>query len=599
MIRFRCPHCQKPLGVKDHLAGKRAKCPTCQKPILIPSASAKSTPTKPAAAAPELPSVEVEELAAAALSEQPETNGQTEAAATIDFQCEFCETTIHAPRADAGKRMQCPNPECRTIVKVPTPKEEKPKDWRDMAKKGPTVAQMMQPEKIDEAAWGTQTDKTRAGSQALKEAGALPEAAKEPVGVRGWIRRVMWTVGVAAAVVVLVVVASRIRTTRQEKDFTKEMLAYVQGKGETPIKDPVVRAEAYRGIAEYKIRYGKHYDALPFLQQALANVRPLPGAKGPSVDNDLLLIQLALTATELGGTEDDEIAKEKWNWKGDTLPKLLQSTLEAIKAPEAKAMALRLLTTRLLEKEQSELAIGVASQLSNPEAGRRPPATAQLVVLLLLKDKTQDAEKYVKAPVKDVPPEPLARIAYTEFYVRKGSYAEAAELAMVKGPLPEQIAACVGAAQALLSLGKKAEAAAFADKALELVNGVPATQQKKLPPWLLLQVIRAGAQVRGRDAVDKLPKLLPADFVPRAYLEVLQAELDAATAALDSARLADLKEANADSPAYDLGWEALARQNARVGSSAAIDRESRETGNERFRPMVYLGVTLGDLDRRR
>ena len=70
--------------------------------------------------------------------------------------------------------MQCSNPECRRIVKVPTPKAEKPKDWRELAKKGPTVAQMMQQEKIDDAAWGTQTDKVRAGSASLMEAGALP-----------------------------------------------------------------------------------------------------------------------------------------------------------------------------------------------------------------------------------------------------------------------------------------------------------------------------------------------------------------------------------------------------------------------------------------
>src|SRR5262249_31932199 len=34
-IRFKCPHCQKPLGVKDQLAGKKAKCPVCKKDIMI------------------------------------------------------------------------------------------------------------------------------------------------------------------------------------------------------------------------------------------------------------------------------------------------------------------------------------------------------------------------------------------------------------------------------------------------------------------------------------------------------------------------------------------------------------------------------------
>ena len=83
---------------------------------------------------------------------------------------------------EAGKRMQCPNPECRSIVKVPNPKEEKPKDWRELAKKGPAAAILNQPEKIDEAAWGTQTDKTRAHKEGLIEAGAIAAPPKPSIG---------------------------------------------------------------------------------------------------------------------------------------------------------------------------------------------------------------------------------------------------------------------------------------------------------------------------------------------------------------------------------------------------------------------------------
>src|SRR5262245_3103230 len=148
MIRFRCSQCQKPLQVKDELAGKKVRCPQCKTVVVIPVA-----PTVKPAAAPVEPPPDIEALAAAAFSDEPATNGKQQAAATtIDFSCEYCETLIHAPLEEAGKRMQCPNPDCRSLIKVPTPKEEKPKDWRDLAKKGPTVAQMMKPEKIDEAA---------------------------------------------------------------------------------------------------------------------------------------------------------------------------------------------------------------------------------------------------------------------------------------------------------------------------------------------------------------------------------------------------------------------------------------------------------------
>src|SRR5207302_167549 len=167
---------------------------------------------------PELPAADVDELAAAAFTEEAQANGkQEEPPALIDFKCEFCEGDIHAPLAEAGKRMQCPNPECRRLVKVPTPKAEKPKDWRDLAKKGPTVAQMMQQEKIDDAAWGTQTDKVGAGSASLKDAGALPAPKAEPIGMRGWVRRITRVTGALVVVVLVVLVAIRVRSVTDDK----------------------------------------------------------------------------------------------------------------------------------------------------------------------------------------------------------------------------------------------------------------------------------------------------------------------------------------------------------------------------------------------
>ena len=36
-IKFKCPHCQRGLSVKEHLAGKTAKCPACKKALKIPA----------------------------------------------------------------------------------------------------------------------------------------------------------------------------------------------------------------------------------------------------------------------------------------------------------------------------------------------------------------------------------------------------------------------------------------------------------------------------------------------------------------------------------------------------------------------------------
>jgi hypothetical protein len=517
--------------------------------------------------------------------------------ANIEFICEFCEAPIQAPFAEAGKRMQCPNPECRRIVKVPLPKAEKPKDWRELAKKGPTVAQMMQQEKIDDAAWGTQTDKVRAGSASLMEAGAIAAPKAAPIGVRGWTSRVLWTTGVAIALVVAIFAANRARVVSGDKGFASDMLRYLEpnkgGKPEELIKDPVVRAEGYRAIGEYKIRHDSQYKAIDPLKQALA-VLSQPAGKARPIEYDLFLIDLALTIAELGGSDDDEIAKEKWSWKGRELPKLLQSTLDAIKAPEAKVIALRALSTRLLEKDQAALATGLASQLSNPESGRRPPATSQLVALLKLQKKAV-GELVDEPDLTKKSPELLARVGYAEFHARNGDFGEAMNFADFNGPAQDKLEACVGVAQVVLSSKKPnlPDAGPFVDKALEIV------EKQKVPPWLLLQTIRITARVKGSAAVPAgLLKKLPAAFQPRGYLELVLADADASkTGVLGVSALDAVKAANPESPSLDFGWEALAKQNARLGSSEVFD-ESRQDENARFRPMTYIGKHLGDWQRK-
>src|SRR5262249_18951535 len=36
-IRFKCPHCKKPLVVKEQMAGKKAPCPACKKVLSVPA----------------------------------------------------------------------------------------------------------------------------------------------------------------------------------------------------------------------------------------------------------------------------------------------------------------------------------------------------------------------------------------------------------------------------------------------------------------------------------------------------------------------------------------------------------------------------------
>src|SRR5581483_9048555 len=124
-IRFKCPHCQKLLSAKDHMAGKRAACNACKKIVQIPT---------PAPVPPAAPAVDVEALAASALGEDAAPPPPEEPAdKPITFTCDWCAEEVQVPATEAGKQIPCPHPDCRRIIKVPVPKREK-KDWRTVDK---------------------------------------------------------------------------------------------------------------------------------------------------------------------------------------------------------------------------------------------------------------------------------------------------------------------------------------------------------------------------------------------------------------------------------------------------------------------------------
>src|SRR5438876_11058813 len=129
-IRFKCPHCQKGLVVKEQMAGKKAACPACKKVLSVPALR-----SRPA---------DLEEFAAAALSDAgpatPKTTPAAEAAdgAPIETVCPYCDTRVTFAAEMGGKQAPCPNGECRRIIKVPLPHGERPRDWREV-KAGPAA----------------------------------------------------------------------------------------------------------------------------------------------------------------------------------------------------------------------------------------------------------------------------------------------------------------------------------------------------------------------------------------------------------------------------------------------------------------------------
>src|SRR5262245_47255170 len=175
-IAIRCPHCDKAYNLKDELKGKRVACtnPNCKKVFTISPTAAPATPAVPVAAPAKAAAkpANVEDLALAALADDgkaAETKAAApESSATIKAKCQFCDHESTFEARMAGKNAPCQNEECRKIIKVPLPKKEDPKDWRNV-KKRPSAAKSDTPEL--EGAWGN-VQTTAVSREALQEAEA-------------------------------------------------------------------------------------------------------------------------------------------------------------------------------------------------------------------------------------------------------------------------------------------------------------------------------------------------------------------------------------------------------------------------------------------
>src|SRR5262249_35479212 len=163
--------------------------------------------------------------------------------------------------------------------KIPVPEKTGPKDWRELAKQGPSAALINQPEQL-EGAWGTEV-KTRVSGTALAEAEALPEVQVEPVGIGGGARRGFVGLLVGGGLAGLWVFFKGRIVVREEKDAISEVLKVIEpknpsGSGILPSKvSPLQTAELYRALGELYIAKddgakGNRDNALTMFQKARA-----------------------------------------------------------------------------------------------------------------------------------------------------------------------------------------------------------------------------------------------------------------------------------------------------------------------------------------
>ena len=576
-IKFKCEHCQKPLSVKDHLAGKKADCPVCKKKIVIPAAM-----SEPA---------DLEAFAAEALADQPAEKAPAPVSTkTIEFPCPFCDEQVKVSADEGGKKLPCPH--CTNIVKVPLPDDNKPKDWRDLQKKGPTAALSNLPEQLEDA-WGTE-QKGKVSRAAMEEAGALPDPVAKPLGLAGWAGRIFkWG---AVAGLFLLVIAFLIQAAAVKNE--NKAIAFGVEYAKKPETKPLHKAAIHRAIGELYVR---NRDVVKARQHFLTARALLEGKDDSSsqIERDLMLIHVLLSQAEMGGTTEESLqaakVRPRFDWKDGEVQKDLLQTLNAMSSNEAKSSGLRKLGSRLIDLDKIEVAMGLANGLANPQiskgVAKRSPFFVQQVGFLLKAKNEKVAAGYISPPETGKPlVDILTRVAYTEGHARSGNYDEALSLITTKGsPTGTLEASVAGAAIAQADTKNKDKAGPFIKSCIrEGIDVVSKDLKTKASPWVVMELIRVGSRTDLAEEVKSLASFVPAAYKGCVQLDILQAQLEKANS---PAQVIVTGDVDPKSNEHALAWESLARQNARLGASKNV-RPSEV--DEALRPFIHLGLALGE-----
>jgi hypothetical protein len=600
-IPFTCPHCHKRVKAPDQMAGKSALCPGCKKQITIPKPTAALFNDAPA---PE----DVEAAAAAALADEPKKE-EVAAAKTIDFNCPFCDELVHLSAELAGKRSPCP--ECRRIIKVPELVKTEPKDWRKVEARGPSGAR--KPEQpAPEGAWGTATSAGTVSKQALLEAEVIP-VQREP-----WTLRQKITRGVLAACALAFIAGGTMlflnwRNNARENDAVKRTLDYVADAGKAKLNR--------EGIASLHVSLGTYYlrtkkgeaakEAREQFQKAL-NAVGQPAGNDLDVERDMVLIDLALAATELGGTQAEVDKGQRLKWT-ETM-KLLGATLRAMRLEEMRREALRQVSRRLIDLGAADQVLGLAANVApvgEDPSGERSELTAVAGIELLRAKQQPLAERALEqaSPTAEegaVPPPRKANVIALAIALGKQDPAtfkgDEEEVAVgqaqglaLKGQmdLGRKIATAaqsnVNRFRALTALAYAASAGEAADveAAMQLAeNNLRGQREPGLDELRLTYVaLKAGMDPQ------KLEGLAAAIVDPqlrgRAQLALLKARLAQTKGAAEES-LADAVEER--SLSRGLAREALARHNARADKSTA---KTVADWREPFNVFGSIGAALG------
>ncbi len=585
-IAFQCPKCQTSLKVRDDMAGKRVACKGCKGAINVPRLA---TPVHDHAAA--------EAAAMDALADAPAADATTDGDDTFQAECPNCLEAVTFPLKMAGKQAPCP--ECRRVVRVPQPADDRKKDWRTTAK---PAAARVDTEHI-EGAWGTATHGGVVSRDALLEAAVIKSRKDRALTTGQKVTRWIIALSIPALAVVGFILWQRHQADKARDSLMDKALANVRDNADLP---PAARSATFRAAAEYALRRKP-----PDVDQArryLEEAANYPPSEVPEevLERSLVLGEVAVAACGLGGAKSwdpadfttlqrtfaafgpNPLGREgavlavargatKLGPPAENRPDGLRLANYAFgsgdpaDAVEARAAAaLELLTVGDAGRGQAE---AIADQVAESAA-----QSARVVALLVA----------LKRPIAAVPtpgagePQPLARVGYAEGYARAGDVDAARKVAALPGRFEDRFAAAAAVAAATGT----AEDAQTAVEVLEREIG-----ERDLPEWPLVRLAYACAAAKEPGPGGSLAAFLlkwtqgtPRQQVVRAWAAALQ--MRAGHAELDAPSIAALPPNSAGAL---LAYEALARRDAPTNVDSWPDAA---------KPIGQAGAALGRLGQR-
>src|SRR5262249_4273008 len=161
----------------------------------------------------------------------------------------------------------------------------------------------------------------------------------------------------------------------QQTSALKECSKLIEGAN-AKVKQPLLAAEVHRtvGLLYFNAPVkNPAKDARNQFQGAASRIEFEITDKNPCINEQMFLIELALSQIELGGEGDDVLANVNRKLPWDEVLPELTNTLNKIQTPEIRVIALREVGSRLVALKQMQMAVGLANRFSSaPAASERP-----------------------------------------------------------------------------------------------------------------------------------------------------------------------------------------------------------------------------------